>query len=95
MKITDELVDYLADLSRLEITAEERHAIATELDIIIEHVDTLSGLDTGEINAMSHVLEIKNVFREDQVKPSSDREMLLSQAPERDEESFVVPKTVE
>ena len=95
MKITDELVDYIAELSRLEIEPEERHPIAQELDIIIEYMDRMGELDTSDIEAMSHVLQIKNVFRKDEVKPSTDRELLLNQAPERDDESFVVPKTVE
>lgn len=95
MKITDELVDYIAELSRLELEPEERHLIAQELDIIIGYMDSMGELDTSDIEAMSHVLQIKNVFRKDEVKPSTDRELLLKEAPERDDESFVVPKTVE
>ncbi len=44
---------------------------------------------------MSHVFAVKNVFRPDEVEPSFDRSALLSGAPKRDEDAFVVPKTVE
>lgn len=95
MKITDEMVDYIAELSRLEIGPDEKDQVADELGTIIGYVEKLNDLDTSDIEAMSHVLEIKNVFRKDEVKPSTQRELLLKEAPQRDSESFIVPKTVE
>lgn len=95
MKISDEMVDYIADLSRLTIEPDEKSAIADELGTIIGYVDKLNNLDTGDLAPMSHVSDLKNVFRKDEVRPSLDRELLLREAPQRDEESFVVPKTVE
>ena len=95
MKITDEMVDYVAQLSRLRVLPEERAALAENLGEIITYMDTLNDLDTGGIEPMSHVFAVKNVFRRDEVEPSFDREALLENAPERDEESFLVPKTVE
>lgn len=95
MKITDEMVDYIAELSRLEVQPGEKAQVANDLSAIIGYMDKLNDLDTGEIEAMSHVSAIKNVFRKDEVKPSIDRELLLKEAPQRDDESFVVPKTVE
>lgn len=95
MKITGEMVDYIAELSRLEVSPEDKAKVADELGTIIGYVEKMNDLDTSGIEAMSHVSELKNVFREDVVKPSIDRELLLKEAPLRDNESFVVPKTVE
>lgn len=95
MKITDELIDYIAKLSRLHISPDERERLAHELSALITYVETLSELDTSDMDAMSHVHPVKNVFREDMVRPSHDRETLLREAPHRDGEAFIVPKTVE
>jgi len=95
MEITNEMIRNIAKLSRLEIAPEEMEKIAGELEIIIDYVGKLNDLDTSKIEAMSHVLDVKNVFRSDEVKPSIDRELLLKEAPRRDEDSFIVPKTVE
>jgi len=95
MKITEEMVDYISELSRLELGSEDRARMAGELESVINYVELLNGLDTAGIEPMSHVLQVKNVLRPDEVQPSLDRELLLKEAPERDAESFVVPKTVE
>jgi len=95
MKITDELIDYIAELSRLRISADEREQITEELGALVNYVETLNELNTEGTEPMSHVLPIENVFREDAVRPSFDREALLKEAPNHDAEAFIVPKTVE
>lgn len=95
MKITDEMVDYVAELSRLRVLPSEREQLAGELERIIGYMDILNNLDTETIEPMSHIFDVSNVFREDVVEPSFDRELILANAPQRDEESMLVPKTVE
>ena len=58
-------------------------------------MDVLDGLDTSGAEPMSHIVPLKNVLREDEVKPSTPREALLRNAPVPDEEAFLVPKAVE
>ena len=95
MKITAEMVDYVAALSRLEVSAEQKEKTIDGLNAIIVYMDVLNNVDTDGIEPMSHTFKVKNVFREDEVKPSFDREELLKGAPKRDEEAFIVPKAVE
>ena len=95
MKITTELVDYISTLSRLKLPQEEKEQMTGELERIIAYMDTLNTLDTGAVEPMSHVFPVKNVMREDEVAPSFDRAELLRNAPQADEEAFLVPKTVE
>lgn len=95
MKITTEMVDYISQLSRLKLPPEERERMAAELERIIAYMDTLSALDTGGAEPMSHVFPVKNVLREDEVRPSLDRAELLKNAPQADGEAFLVPKAVE
>lgn len=95
MKITEELVDYVSTLSRLRLPQEEKAKMAGELEQIVTYMDTLNTLDTDGVEPMSHIFPLKNVLRADKVVPSADREALLSGAPDRDEETFRVPKAVE
>ncbi|MGI5928676.1 Asp-tRNA(Asn)/Glu-tRNA(Gln) amidotransferase subunit GatC [Pseudoflavonifractor sp.] len=95
MKITEELVDYVSTLSRLRLPQEEKAKMAGELEQIVTYMDTLNTLDTDGVEPMSHIFPLKNVLRADEVVPSADREVLLSGAPDRDEETFRVPKAVE
>ena len=95
MKVTKELVDYVAQLSRLELTDKQNEKAQKELGAIIDYADTLNNVNTDGIEPLSHVFAVKNVMREDVVKESRDRDELLSNAPMRDEEAFLVPKTVE
>ncbi len=95
MKITEEMVDYVAGLSRLRLDPEERGDMTRELEQIVSYMDVLSQVDTQGVEPLSHVLPVCNVTRPDVVEPSFDREALLRGAPKRDEATFLVPKAVE
>ena len=95
MKITTEMVDYISALSRLKLPQEEKEKMTGELEGIIAYMDTLNALDTSGVEPMSHVFPVKNVLREDEVVPSFDRDELLKNAPDGDQEAFLVPKAVE
>ena len=95
MKITTELVDYISQLSRLSLPEEEKDAMAAQLERIVAYMDLLSQLDTTGIEPMSHVFPVKNVLRPDVAEPSLDRAALLANAPARDGEMFLTPKSVE
>ena len=95
MNINTEMVDYIAELSRLELRAGEKQLMTAELEQILAYMDVLNRLDTTGVEPMSHVFPVKNVLREDEVSPSQDRAELLAGAPVPDEEAFLVPKTVE
>ena len=95
MEITDKLVSYVAELAHLKLDDAQRAQAAQDLARMIGYVDQLRALDTEGVEPMSHVFPVKNVLREDEVKPSTPREALLRNAPVPDEEAFLVPKAVE
>ena len=95
MKITEEMVDYVSILARLKLPQDEKTRMTGELEQILAYMDVLNGLDTADIEPMSHIFPLKNVLRPDEVVPSEDRAVLLANAPVPDEEAFLVPKTVE
>ncbi len=95
MKITPELVKHVAELARLELAGEDREKMGAQMADILEYIGLLDELDTDAIPPTSHVIEIMNVFREDEVKPSLSVEKGLANAPERTGSSFKVPKIIE
>ena len=95
MKITEETVQYVASLAKLSVSDDEKQKVAKELDRILDYIETMNGLDTEGIEPMSHVLPVKNVFREDVVTNQDNRDELLKNAPKKKDGSFVVPKTGE
>ena len=95
MNIGMDMVDYIAELSRLELQAGEKQAMTAQLEQIIAYMDVLNKLDTAGVEPMSHVFPVKNVLREDEVMPSQARYELLAGSPAGDKEAFLVPKAVE
>jgi len=94
MTITREQVEHVALLSRLELTEAEKEQYTAQLNSILEYAAILAKLDTSQVDPMAHVLSLSNVFREDQVGNSLDRELVLQNAPERVEGFFKVPRIV-
>lgn len=95
MTINEETIRYVAALAKLSVSEEEKQKTMQDLNHILEYIETMNGLDTEGVEPMSHVLPIRNVFREDEVTNTDDREELLRNAPKRIGFSFAVPKTVE
>jgi len=95
MKITEKTVQYVAALAKINVSEEEKQKVAVDLDRILDYIETMNGLDTEGIEPMSHVLPVKNVFREDIVINGDNRDQLLSNAPKKKDGCFAVPKTVE
>ena len=66
-----------------------------DLESILAYVEKLKALDTANVPPTSHVLNLENVFRPDEMKPSQVREEVLKHAPLRDGKFFKVPKVVD
>ena len=95
MKIDDKLIEYLAELSRLDLSDEEKEARKSDLNDILAYMDKLSELNTDDAPEMTHPFEAANRFREDTVTNEDRREAILSNAPETKGDYFKVFKTVE
>ncbi|RJQ31352.1 MAG: Asp-tRNA(Asn)/Glu-tRNA(Gln) amidotransferase subunit GatC [Actinobacteria bacterium] len=92
--ITKKDVEHIALLSRLDLTEEEKDKLVNQLGQILEHAGKIASLDTSKVEPTSHAVETKNVLRKDVKGPSLSQEEALSNAPEIEEGSFVVPKIV-
>lgn len=93
--ISDETIEYVGILAKLELSEEEREQAKKDMGSMLDYIDQLSELDTTGVDPMSHVFPVNNVFRADEVTNGDDRENILKNAPEEKDGSFVVPRTVE
>lgn len=94
MAVTKEEVEKIAELARLEFNESEIEHLTKDMNQILHHMDKLNELDTSNVEPLSHPIEVKNVFREDELKPSAKREDALKNAPDKDDEFFKVPKVI-
>ena len=91
--ITDETIDYVGILAKLELSAEEKEQAKKDLVEMLDYIDQLGELDTTGVEPMSHVFPVHNVFREDVVTNGNDRDSILKNAPEEKDGMFLVPNT--
>ena len=95
MKITEKEIEHVANLARLNLTSQEKQKMTKELAEIINFADKLNELDTQGVEPTAHVLQITNIYREDEVRPSYDREDILANAPTVEDGCIKVPKVME
>ncbi|MCK5655006.1 MAG: Asp-tRNA(Asn)/Glu-tRNA(Gln) amidotransferase subunit GatC [Candidatus Aureabacteria bacterium] len=95
MKIDKKLISYLAHLSRLEFDDSKLEEFTSQIDKIVEYIKKLDELDTEKVEPTAHILPVKNVFREDKIIPSIEREKVFKSAPETQNGYFIVPKVIE
>jgi len=92
--ISDETIDYVGILAKLELSDEEKEKAKKDMEEMLDYIDKLNELDTSDVEPMSHVFPVQNVFREDVVTNGDNKEATLANAPLRKENSFEVPKTI-
>ena len=82
---------HLARLARLELSDEEVERMSSELSSILDHVEKINELDLEGVAPTSHVVELENVLRPDEPRPSWPREQILAEAPDVADGFFRVP----
>jgi aspartyl-tRNA(Asn)/glutamyl-tRNA(Gln) amidotransferase subunit C len=89
--IDREQVLHVAKLARLRLSDEEVERMSDELSSILEHVERITELDLEGVEPTSHVVDVENVLRPDQPRPSWPRERILAPAPDATDDGFRVP----
>lgn len=95
MAITKDTVKYVANLARIGLDDKELGNFTKQLDRILEYVHKLKKLDVSKLEPTSHVLEMKNVYREDRVKDSLPASEVIKNAPAKEGNLFKVKKIIE
>ena len=98
MAITRADVEKIADLARLDLTAEETGLFTEQLSSIIGHVEKLNELDTTDVQPMSHCVpaggDTEYAKRDDQVRPSLGQKLAVENAPDSEAGYFRVPRVI-
>jgi aspartyl-tRNA(Asn)/glutamyl-tRNA(Gln) amidotransferase subunit C len=94
MAVTIKEVEHIAKLAKLEFTDAEKEKFTYQLNQILEYVEQMNKLDTSRVEPLSHVIELSNVFRADEVKQGVSTEEALKNAPSKTEKFFKVPKVI-
>ncbi|MDP5017614.1 MAG: Asp-tRNA(Asn)/Glu-tRNA(Gln) amidotransferase subunit GatC [Dolichospermum sp.] len=90
--IDSEQVRKVANLARLELTADEEVQFTTQLGSILDYIEQLNQLDVTNVAPTTRAIDVSNVTREDILQPCPDREAILSSAPQQEGDFFRVPK---
>ena len=95
MKITEEIVDHIAHLSRLKFEGDKKDAIKQDLENITSFMDVLSELPTDNVEPLIFMNDEVNVLREDVPQVSITHEEALKNAPKKDSDYFRIPKVLD
>ena len=93
--ITNKDVEYVASLARIHLKEEEIGPLTKDLEKILDYIHKLNDLDVNDVQPTSHVLPLKNVHREDKIRPSLSQKDALKISVEQQQGSFKVPKVIE
>lgn len=95
MKITEEIVDHIAHLARLEFEGKKKDAIRQDLENIISFMDKLSEVDTEGVEPLIFMTEEYNKLREDEAVVTITQDEALKNAPKKDSDYFRIPKVLD
>ncbi|PLR99223.1 Asp-tRNA(Asn)/Glu-tRNA(Gln) amidotransferase subunit GatC [Bacillus sp. T33-2] len=94
-RISVDQVKHVAHLARLAVTEDQAEMFTKQLDAIISFAEELNEVDTENVEPTSHVLDIKNILRDDVAKKGLPREEVLKNAPDHQDGQIKVPSILE
>ena len=94
-RITNETIDKIAHLARLEFENEAKEEIAKDMNRMLDFVDKLNELNTDNVEPLIYISKETNVMRDDVVRHDITQKEALRNAPKKDSDYFKVPKVVE
>ena len=94
MKITEDIVDHVAHLSRLEFEGESKKAIMEDMERIVNFMEKLQEVDTENVEPLIFMTKEINHLREDEAKETVSQDQALQNAPKADSDYFRIPKVL-
>jgi aspartyl-tRNA(Asn)/glutamyl-tRNA(Gln) amidotransferase subunit C len=95
MQVDEATVRRIAHLARIRVTDAEAKALEKELSGILDWVKQLDEVDTTNAEPMTRVMPMTLKQRSDRVTDGGMAEVIVENAPVRDDSFFLVPKVVE
>jgi aspartyl-tRNA(Asn)/glutamyl-tRNA(Gln) amidotransferase subunit C len=95
LPLTPEEVRNIARLARVGLSDDEVSRLQSQLSQILDYFQRLQEVDTENVPPTAHTLAMHNVMRDDEPHPSLDKEDVLANAPQREEDLFRVRAVLE
>ena len=95
MEITDDLVEHIAHLARLNFEGSEKEAMKGDMEKIIGFIDQLNAIETDHVEPLIFMSDAINVLREDQIKQDITQEEALKNAGHHDSDYFKIAKVLD
>lgn len=93
-RITDEMIEAVATLAQLSLADVQALGIRNDMEKMLDYADRLNEADTSEIEPMTACIPQRNVFREDVITNGDGSKAALANAPARQDDGFLVPRTI-
>ncbi len=94
MKIDQNTVEYIAQLAKLSISTAEKGQVLKQLNRVLDYMALLDEVNTDHIEPTAHVMPLENVLRQDSVQESQPQSDSVDNAPQIQDNCFVVPKVI-
>lgn len=95
MKINKEKFSYLSDLVKLNFTVSEETKLTNDLNQLLEFLETMNELDTDNVEPMTYIHSLENIYREDVASDIGTGQELLANAPENGNGCYIVPRIMD
>jgi len=92
MRISSDDVKHVAKLAELQFSDKEVKKITPQLDRILKHIAKIRAVNTDNVEHVSLIIDVKNVFREDTPADTVSQEDALKNAPLEEDDGFKVPR---
>ena len=95
MQVDEKLLSHLEVLTNLKLSDGEKSLFIDDLQKILNFIEPIHKFNTDGVPECTSPIDIANVFRDDEALDSFDRELILKNAPAKNDEMFIAPRTVE
>ena len=87
-------VEHVASLAHIELSDQEKALFTEQFNDILEYFKKIDAVDTNGVEPTYHVLDLNNVSRTDETKPSLSTEEALRNAPKKEKKFLKAPRIV-
>jgi len=95
MSASDFDIEYIAELARIKLSAEEVATFRSQLGHVLDHVAKLNELDVAGVEPTAHSFPLYNVFRPDATRPGLTQQEALANGPRQAQGLFLVTKVLD
>ena len=94
MKINENKIKKLADLSKLNLDAEEIKSLFSDFKKILAFINKLEEVDTNNLEPLTHIHPISNISRDDIICQPDIKQTYLNNSRNHNSDYFKVPKVI-